>query len=373
MIVMHKTINQMQSTKHLSTALLTLLCALSFGSLAQEKRHITFHDTEGIPLKDVQVFHNSSVTAVSNDNGVVLLDRNITRVACHRLGYNDTLIYLNQLTEQVVRLTPQAKIKEVVVSSKHNPRKHLIRLRDISHELYKNTDTTIYYNFRIQLENLGTGEVEYMEGLTRVLTKVKRRWPYIYICKIDSFQYGPEASENSLFTWCDMSNLINENILLKRNHRWDDVSDKNATFERDWSIADSSVFHISFGNGVDISEVVFSGDTLKSFEFYFNLDKPFSIPKTISNIKQTGHYLLGWNSYIEYSQQGSLYPSFHRRIARYQTSESDEVVCKIVLSESDACTCNYDSLDNRYWSFKTIREQVEYIKKQVHGQLMEKE
>lgn len=372
MIVMHKTINQMQSTKHLCTTLLILLCVLSFGSFAQEKRHITFHDEGGIPLKDVLIFHNSSVTAISNDNGVVLLDKNISRIVCHRLGYKDTLIYLNQPTGQVVRLTSQTQIEEVVVSNKYNPRKHLIRLRNASHNLYEEkTDTTIYYNFRVQLENLETGEKEYMAGLTRVLTKVKTRWPYIYICNLDSFRCGPEASENSLFKWCDMSNLINENILLKRNHRWDNVSDKNATIERDWSIADSSVFHISFGNGVDISEVVFSGETLKSFEFYFNVNKPFSIPKTGFNIKQTGHYLLGWHTYIEYSQLDCLYPSFLRRVARYQTSEGNEVICKIVLSESDACTCSYDSLDNRYWAMKTIRDQVKYIEEQLHGQPIE--
>ncbi|MDD2279665.1 MAG: hypothetical protein PHD06_02725 [Bacteroidales bacterium] len=347
----------MQIIKQQNILLLTLLCVFSIKSFSQEKRVITFYDGNGKPIEDVIVHFKGGNTTISNEQGVIYLNPSISMLTCHRLGYRDTVVVLKRdIPNNTISLNKEAQIEEVTVAKRYNPRKHLIRLRNDAHQLYKGIDTTIFYQYTIRMENPKTDEKSELQGTVRVLTRATMRWPSIFICSIDSFYSSPSMNDSLNFRWCNMRNLLNENILHKRNYRWKNITNKKFNFYRDWSVSDSIIFNVSLNRNTNFaSNIIFNQDKLKSFEWYSHVAKGL-------NTKEYNLFMQGFHTYIEYSSAEIPYPSTLRQIIRYQTRSREDWVCMVAMTEIESpCNCEYDAIDNRYFFNLPIKEQVERI------------
>ncbi len=341
---------------------ITILFSVSLNTLAQEKRIITFTNETGEPIEDVIVYFKGGNTTISNEQGVIYLNPSISLLTCHRLGYRDTVVVLQQDIPNTISLTKEAQIEEVIVAKGYNPRKHLIRLRNEAHELYKNIDTTIYYRFTIRMENPKTDEKSELQGTVRVLTRATLRWPSIFICSIDRFYSCPSMDDSLNFRFCNMRDLLNQNILLRKNFRWKNLTKKQHTYLRDWSKEDSVVFKLAVQPHMPMGiNIIFSQGKLKSFEWYFKQDKGL-------NTRQSNLLLHAMHTFIDYSSAKKPSPSTLRRTMRYRSKSGEDWVCMVAMAEIESpCDCRYDTIDNRYFLGKPIKWQVERIEDQLQN------
>lgn len=345
-----------------SFVLICILFLVNPSTHAQEKRAITFTDKTGKPLEDVVVYYKGGKSTISNEDGIIYLNPSISVLTCHRLGYRDTVVVLRSPGPGTVRLTPEAQIEEVTVAQGYNPKEHLIRLRNEAHRQYREIDTTVFYQFTIRMENPKTDQETDFQGIVRVPTKSTLRFPSIFICRIDTFYSSPSMDDNLNFRFCDVRDILNQNILLEKNFRWKDIVKKQFNYLRDWNKADSTVFKQVLPPGTPIGvNLVFNQDKPKSFEWYFKQDKGL-------NTRQSGLLLHAMYSFIEYSSAEIPYPSTLKRTMRYRSKSGEDWIGMVTMTEIESlCNCEYDTIDNRYIYSKPIKWFVERIENQLNS------
>ncbi len=330
---------------------------------SQQAKQVKFLDESNAPIEDVMVFHNGYFVGITDEKGLIKINNDLDAIYCHRMGFKDTIAELKKLKDHSIVLSRSNDIKGVTVSGKYNARKHLIRLRNQSKEMYKNTDTTIFYRFEIQFEIPDSNQKEVFSGILKVPYYGNHELLYYqtaYFCHLDNYENTFTDSNYALTPKNLIRMLINSCIILKDMYEWDFCSSKKNKFSNLYQSQDSILFLSS--NEKNNYYISFKNGHIHSVESIYYSGKP-------ANTRKNELYIYNNLSYFIYSMiDKNIYPSFLSMTRRYKSQEGMNIVCYLTLTETDECLCELDSLDNEVSIGKNYKEACEYIEIQKQNQ-----
>ncbi len=326
---------------------------------SQQAKQVKFMDEGNAPIEDVIVFHNGYFVGITDEKGFIRLNSNIDAIYCHRMGFKDTIAELKKLKDHSIALSRSNDIEGVTVSGKYNARKHLIRLRNQSKELYKNTDTTIFYRFEIQVEIPDSNQKEVFSGIIKAPYYGNHGLLYYqtaYFCRIDNYENSITDSNYVFTPYCFIHRLLNKCVLVRDQYQWDAISKKQNEYSNLYQTPDSILFLSS--NEQANYYLSFKRGHINSVEFINYFSKP-------ANIKRNEIYTYNCITIMNYSLiKNNLYPSFLSLTRRFKNQEGMNLVCHLTLTETNECSCELDSLHNYVHTDKKYKELYKYFEVQ---------
>ncbi len=273
---------------------------------SQEKKVFFLRNNDNKPVADAIIYTYGKITTFSDENGKIELNDSVKNIQCEIVNYKIFNINLSALKNNIITLDCPDILDAVTIHAKYSPSEHLKKLLQKTRKKLIQTDTTIFYKFKITRTFDNIEFKEYLSGLVKVVFKNNR--PKVFYYSIDSFYTN---IPDSIFMVNNIKRSLKTAILYKKNAIKFYIK-KDKRVSKVPTQKDELIFKISYKKSSKSSIehfIYYTNNRISKMKLFYSKDKNF-IKEFFNKHKKKSYLFYNSLFLVKYSKNDILFPTY---------------------------------------------------------------